>query len=90
MNQAESICNSIYENPDEWGTSGEYRFNHHPSGLSLWIGNGPTFLGSDGASVQVKLGLFGKLQVWRAYKWWLDWNVDRKLNQKRLPEGRNE
>lgn len=73
---AEVICAALNERPDEWtGTS--YVLAHKPTGIILWIGNGPLFLDSndDSSSTNVHLGLLGRFKVWRVYKAWKRWQI---------------
>jgi len=84
----QTICDCIYNNPTEW-QAGQYTFSHKPSGLSIWISNTVFDIKPYQSAIQFKVGIRGKLKIWTAYRWWLAWNLDQKLNQKRLPEARD-
>ena len=81
------ICESIYENPEEWESSGA-SFWHEPTRLSIWVANGFWFIAPKEGSLAFHADLVAKWKILKAYKWWLTWNLERKLTQKKLPEAR--
>ena len=77
------ISQSIYREPEKW-TSSPYIFRKLDSGICIWIGNGPLFVGpDDNSQVGFNVNTFGKYRIWKAYKWWLGWYLTTSLDIER-------
>jgi len=80
MKNGEAIAESIYTKPDEWRIEGRDDFLHMPTELSIYVGGGRLCLRQSYESkLPIEFSFFGCLRVWKAYKTWVDWNLERKL-----------
>lgn len=62
MSELGKALRDALKRPEDWLRDGLYTLHHTPSGVCLWIGNGPLFF-----DIYNGAGRIGLLERWRLY-----------------------